>query len=253
MFRILRRRTAICVAILAAAAFAGGAIAATQEQPINARQAFLSDVAQRLHVSTKQLQSAITGADVDQLNRAVASGRLSAAQASRMRTFIERGGALPLGGLLGPQAVRPAFALPFGGPRIAVRVGPGAWGLPPRAAGLPPAAIAVAPGAIGALFGDLGVTPAQLFSGMRAGKTLAQIATEHGKTLADLEHAIIASRTAMLDKLVAAKLITRASAATRLARLERRLTTLLTTKHPLAALLRPRFAFGFQKAHSAVP
>ncbi len=259
----------IGIAVLALAAFAGGAFAATQERPVNARQAFLSDVAQRLHVSSQQLISAIKGADVDQLNRAVASGRLTAAQASKMKTIVERGGGLPFLGFLGVQAVGPPrmfpgasgakqrpFALPrgakaaahggFGPPAAAVPAGPGSIGVASPA-------IAVAPGVIGALFGYLGVNPAQLLKGLRSGRTLAQIAGEHGKSVTGLEHSIIAARKAMLDKLVAAKLITRASAAKRLARFEKRLRAVLTTKHPLAALLRPRMAFGFRKPRWFVP
>jgi hypothetical protein len=266
----MRRKMVIGIAVLAVAAFAGGAFAATQERPVNARQAFLSDVAQRLHVSTQQLLSAIKGADIDQLNGAVASGRLTARQASKMKTMIERGGTLPFLGLLGAQVVGPPrmFPAPFGARQRAFALPPGAKAVPPGAKAVPPggfgpprAAIAVAPGrafgfgaapVFGALFGYLGVKPAQLLKGLQDGKTLAQIASEHGKSLAGLEHAIIASRKAMLDKLVAAKLITRASAAKRLARFEKRLTTVLSTKHPLAALLRPRMA-GFRKARWSVP
>jgi hypothetical protein len=257
----MRRKMVIGIAVLALAAFAGGAFAATQEQPVNARQAFLSDVAQRLHVSTQQLMSAIKGADVDQLNRAVAAGRLTAAQASKMKARIERGGALPfLGflGFLGAQAVGPPRMVPggFGGKQRPFKLPRGAQAVPPGGFGPPRAAIAGAPGrgfALGALFGYLGVNPAQLLKGLQSGKTLAQIAGEHGKSVAGLEHAIIASRRAMLDKLVAAKLITSASAAKRLARFEKRLGTLLSTKHPLAALLAPRMAFGFRKSRWSVP
>jgi hypothetical protein len=260
----MRRKMVIGIAVLAVAAFAGGAFAATQERPLNARQAFLSDVAQRLHVSTQQLLSAIKGADIDQLNRAVASGRLTAAQASKMKTMIERGGTLPFPGLLGAQVVGPArmFPAPFGAKQRAFKLPRGVQGVGPAGFGPPRAAIGVAPGrafafggapVLGALFGYLGVNPAQLLKGLRGGKTLAQIASEHGKSVAGLEHAIIASRTAMLDKLVAAKLITRASAAKRLARFEKRLTTVLNTKHPLAALLRPRMAFAYPKARWSVP
>jgi hypothetical protein len=266
----MRRKMVIGIAVLALAAFAGGAFAATQERPVNARQAFLSDVAQRLHVSTQQLLSAIKGADVDQLNRAVASGRLTAAQASKMKTRIERGGTLPFLGLLGGQVVGPPrmFPAPFGPmrrafklPRGAAAAPPGGFGPPRGAAAAPPGgfgpprgAIVMAPGGVfGALFGYLGVNPAQLLKGLRGGKTLAQIAGEHGKSIAGLEHAIIASRKAMLDKRVAAKVITRASAAKRLARFEKRLTRVLSTEHPLAALLGSRIAFGFRKARWSVP
>jgi hypothetical protein len=252
----MRRKMVIGIAVLALAAFAGGAFAATQERPVNARQAFLSDVAQRLHVSTQQLLSAIKGADIDQLNRAVASGRVTAAQASKMKTMIARGGTLPFMGLLGAQVVGPPRMLPvpLGARQRPFKLPRGARAVPPGGFGPPRAAIAMAPGRVfGPLLGYLGVNPAQLLKGLQDGKTLAQIASEHGKSVAGLEHAIIASRKAMLAKLVAAKLITSASAAKRLARFDKRLTMLLSTRHPLAALLRPRPAFGPRKARWSVP
>jgi hypothetical protein len=214
---------------------------------VNARQAFLSDVAQRLHVSTQQLLAAIKGADIDQLNWAVANGRLTATQASRLKQAIERGRVMPFAGLLGAQIAGPRFAVPPAGPGFAVPLSG------PRGALPPGAKIALGPGVIGGLFSYFGVAPQTLLSQLRSGKTLAQIAAEHGKSLAGLEQAIISSRKAMLSKLVAAKLITRASAAKRLARLQRRLVRLLTTKHPLMALLAPRMAFGFRKARWSVP
>ena len=55
----LKRRLVIGATTLAAAAFAGGAYAASQDSATNTRQAFLNDVASRLHVSPQQLTSAL--------------------------------------------------------------------------------------------------------------------------------------------------------------------------------------------------
>ena len=57
---VRRHKLAILAAILAAAALAGGAYAATQSGG-NPRQAFINDVARRLHVTPAQLRAALKG------------------------------------------------------------------------------------------------------------------------------------------------------------------------------------------------
>jgi hypothetical protein len=250
----MRRKVVIGISVLAVAAFAGGAIAATQQGRVDARQAFLSDVAQRLHVSTQQLKSAISGAIIDELNTAVANHKLTKAQASAIRQRLTRNGGLPLAGLLGlggfgggfrgvpggpPQV--PAPTLPFR-PNVHPKMLPNA----PRAVPFPapPSGRFGLLGALGAATGYLGIPPGKLLSELSSGETLTQIATANGKTAAGLEHAIVASRQALLNRLVAAKVIKQASVVQRLARFERRLSKLMTARHPLAALLRPRIMFG---------
>src|SRR5581483_9713265 len=106
MQRSLKRKLVLVVAALAVIAFAGGAYAATQSSTLNARQAFLHDVAGRLNVTPARLHSALMGAFDDQLNEAVAKGRLTRAQAAAIRQRAQRTGVVPLGALLGP---RPGF------------------------------------------------------------------------------------------------------------------------------------------------
>jgi hypothetical protein len=267
----MRRKVIIGIAVLAAAAFAGGAIAATQQPAVNARQAFLSDVAQRLHISPKQLTSAVRGAMLDELNTAVANHKLTKAQASAIRQRLNRDGAVPLAGLLGGFGGFGGFGGPgaFGGPRAFAPAAPGApfhGKLPRRALPGGRRAMPYGPGAPvlgGARFGlfgalgagtkYLGITPAKLLSELSSGKTLAQIATAQGKTAAGLTHAIVATRQALLNHLVVAKLITRASAAKRLARLQQRVAKLVSAPHPLAALLGPRMLFGPRRARWSHP
>ena len=55
----LKRKLAIVATLLAAAAFAGGAFAATQTSATNMRQAFLQDVAKRLNVTPARLKGAL--------------------------------------------------------------------------------------------------------------------------------------------------------------------------------------------------
>ena len=74
MERSLRGKLVIGLAALAVAAFAGGAYAATQTSGPNTREAFLNDVAKRLHVTPQQLTAALNGASIDQLQAEVKAG-----------------------------------------------------------------------------------------------------------------------------------------------------------------------------------
>jgi AraC-like DNA-binding protein len=153
-----KRKLLIVGGVLAACSFAGGAYAATSDT--SPRQAFLSDVAKRLHVTPQQLQSAFHGAFLDQLNQAVKAGRLTPAQADAIRRHLERRGMLP-------------FAFPIGPPHH---------------------------GLIAAAASYLGLTEVQLFDQLRAGKSLAQIAKAHGKSASGLENALLADMRAKLDR-----------------------------------------------------
>jgi uncharacterized coiled-coil protein SlyX len=73
----------------------------------------------------------------------------------------------------------------------------------------------------------LGLTPAQLRTELRAGKSLAQIATEHGKTVAGLKSAILDAVKARLDKAVASGRLTAAQEKTILDRLSAHLDELV--------------------------
>jgi hypothetical protein len=184
----LNRKLAIGLAILGATALAGGAYAATQGSSTNPRQAFLDDVASRLHVTPAQLSSALKGASLDQLNAAVNAGRLTQAQANAIEQRIQRGGSPP------------PFFRPLGRPS------PHFFGAPSAAAGY------------------LGVSESQLADELRSGSTLAQIARSRGKSVAGLEQAITASIRARLDKAVADGRVTRSQAQQLLRALSSRLS-----------------------------
>ncbi len=198
---MLKRKLVIALAVLAAAAFAGGAFASTRGSSANPRQAFLNDVARRLHVTPAQLQSALTGAVQDRLNAAVKAGRLTQAQASAIEQRMKDGG-------------------PFLG-RLFGRPPPGLGRREFRGGGGPIAAAAK----------YLGLSQQQLFSQLRAGKSLAQVAQAKGKTTAGLEQAMTAAVKAELDKAVAANRITAAQEQKLLGRLSSRLDALVNRKH----------------------
>jgi hypothetical protein len=155
-----RRKIVVGALALAACSFGGGAYAATQDNSSSTPQAFLNDVARRLGVTPQRLSSAFDGALTDQLNAAVKAGKLTQAQASAIEQRLRAHGFVPFGPLLGPPAfIHPRSFRP-GGP------------------------------VLGAAAKYLGITTAQLRSELRSGKTLKQIASEHGKSVAGLEQAI---------------------------------------------------------------
>ena len=203
MHRSLKRNLVIGGALLAVAAFAGGAYAATQNSGPGTRQAFLNDVASRLHVTPEQLSSALNGAYLDQLQAAVQDGRLTQAQANALQQRLKQKGAAPVA--------------PFGPFGFGRRAFPG----PGRLGG--GFGLAAGPAPAHAVASYLGLTDAQLLQQLSSGRSLAQIATAQGKTVSGLEQAITTATKTRLDKLVAAKVITAAQEQKILSRLNSRL------------------------------
>jgi hypothetical protein len=201
MHRHLKRNLAIGTTALAAAAFAGGAYAANVNSPSSARQAFLADVAKRLNVTPQQLIAALKGASLDQLNAAVKAGKLTQAQANAIKQRIEQGGAGPF---IFPRALRGLHTFR-----------PGLFG---------PAAHSP----LGAAAKYLGLTDAQLFDQLQAGKTLSQIAQSRGKSVAGLKQAMFGAEKARLDEAVKDKLITPAQEQQALNRLSSKLDNQLS-------------------------
>jgi hypothetical protein len=193
-----RRKLATGAVVLAGCSFAGGAYAATNDT--SPKQAFLNDVASRLHVSPAQLKSALHGAALDQLQAAVKAGRLTQAQANAIeqRMRDHRGLALPFFGFR-------HFRHLEGGP-------------------LMPAA------------SYLGITEIQLLDQLGSGKSLAQIARAHGKSVAGLENALVGAARSKLDRLRAKGFITGAQEQRALSRLQARIAELVNR-----AGVRPRF------------
>lgn len=234
MHRNLKRNLVIGGAVVVVAAFAGGAYAATQNSGPTTRQAFLDDVAKRLHVSPQQLSSALNGAYLDQLQAEVKAGRLTQAQANALAQRFKQGGSaaapVPFGPFgLGPRAFR---AVPGGPPGFP---GPGRFG------GL---GLMVGPGAVPAAASYLGMTSEQLIQQLASGKSLAQIAASKGKSASGLEQAITTALKTKLDKLVAAKMITSAQETQILNRLNARLSAEINRKGlPFRQVLPPRPGF----------
>lgn len=198
----LERKLATGAAVLAGAAFAGGAYAATQDSNANPQQAFLADLSQRLHVTPAHLNSALQAAFFDRLAADVAAGRLTQAQADAIKQRVLRSGRVPFG------------MLRF--------VGPGGFALhAPRLFG--PRLLGARHGLVRAAASYLGVAAPQLRKQLASGKSLYAIAHARGKSVSGLKAAMTAAVRSRLDRMVAGKLITSTREQQILSRLSTRL------------------------------
>ena len=158
------RRWAI-VAVTALAAGGGAAIAAaTDDRAKEAEDAILSDAAERLDVDPDELRSALSEAQLAQIDKAVAEGDLSEDVAEAIKERMQASGLVL--GFPGPPGARVEHMLhgPFG---------PGPGG--------PPVFEAVAE--------ELGISVERLHRQLMSGKSMREIAEANGTTLADVKSA----------------------------------------------------------------
>ncbi|MDX6692323.1 MAG: hypothetical protein QOG15_3780 [Solirubrobacteraceae bacterium] len=215
-----RRIIAIAAAGTLAAGGAGVAIAAvTKDDPGKREDAVLADAAKRLNVTPQKLRDALKAAQGAQLDKdlaaAVGRGDLTQKQADAIKKHRAGSGSVlePFGpgeGMHGP-----------GGPgmRKHLELGPG--GPPPlghlRGRGV-------------GLFDDvakaLGLSDRELFTQLRKGKSVADIAKAQNKSLAGVRSAVKAAAKTRADKAVTAGDLTRKQADALLAELDRHLGNL---------------------------
>ena len=168
---------------------AGGAVAATQGSAGSHRQAYIDDVAKRLNVSPSALIAATRAARSDQINAAVAAGRITQSQAEALK-----------------QRARQGYGIPFVGQRF-------------RGGRL---------GGRGVAAKYLGMPKTTLRSELASGKSLAQIAgSTTGKSVDGLKAAIVSAQKARLANAVSSVWITSAQEQERLANLSSRVDALL--------------------------
>ena len=225
MDRKLKRRLAIGGAVLVAVGAGGGAYAIAAGSN-DEHDAYLNDVASRLHVSRDQLNSALKGAFEDRLDAAVKAGKLTQAEADAIKKKVEQGGGAPLAG--GPFLGK---GPPVGGP------GPG-FGF------------GFAFGKVGAAADDvakyLGLTTAQLRQKIESGKSLAEIAGDQKKSVDGLKQAIKDAAKKQLDSLVASKKITQEQENNALSKLDASIDDLVNLKPPNGKF-HPRFKRGLER------
>ena len=173
----MRRLSAIVAAVAAVAVLGIAAASATAAGP----PTLADDVAARLGIAPEKLRQAFKDAIGARIDAAVQAGKLTPEQGAKLKERLANANGLGLR-LRGRLAEKhPALV---GGIRVRVhRVGP--------------------------VTKYLGITPQELRSELRAGKSLAQIATAHGKTVDGLVDAIVAPAKARLDKAVANGHLTR--------------------------------------------
>jgi hypothetical protein len=195
-----RRKLLAGAAAVAVVAGGGGALAASKlNSPKEESQAVIADAAGQLGITPAKLTDALKTALENRVDAAVAAGRLTKADGEAMKARIESGDVPLLGG----------------GPRERF----GHHG-PDRGAGLDAAAT------------YLGLTEDQLRTELERGKTLAQIATAHGKTAEGLVSALLDRAKQRLDAAVAAGRLTRPDADSLLAGLKDRITDLVNGRFP---------------------
>jgi hypothetical protein len=200
------RKLAFGAAALLAAAGGGVAIAASDSSPAEENQAIIDDAAQQLGISPSKLSDALKKALSDRVDAAVAAGRITKAEGDALKQRIESDG-VPL--FLGPH--RGFGHLDFRG-------------------GLDAAA------------GYIGLTEAQLETELEGGKTLAQVAQAHGKSVDGLVDALVADAKQHLDAAVAAGRLTKAQETEMLNGLRDRISSRVNSRVPE----RPPDGFGFR-------
>jgi hypothetical protein len=183
-----RRAVIAATAALAVAGGTGAAVAASGGG--SGTSDFLDSVAKHLGVSSEKLKDATKAAAVDQVNADLAAGRITKAQADKLKARIEAGDGV------------------LGGPGRFGR-GPGGPGGPPGLGfgGKPFLADELA---VAAKY--LGLDASDLRTKLENGQSLAAVAKAQGKDLAGLEQAILDAAKADLDKAVADKQLTQSQA-----------------------------------------
>ena len=209
--RLATRRTLVISAVAVAVAVgAGAAIAATTKafDPREEQEAFQAAVAEKLGVTTAELEDAYREAALERLEAAVAAGRITEAEAAAIRERIESGDFLEPHG----------FGFGFGGHVH----GPG-YRLSTAA-------------------DYLGLTEAELDERLRAGNSLAEIARAEGKSVDGLKQALLADAKKKLDHAVDEGLLTAAQRDEMLERLEATVDAIVNGTPPRSR----DFGFGFR-------
>ena len=189
----LNRKAKLIVgaAALLSAAGAGAAVAASQDSsPGSESKAVIDDAAQQLGISSSKLSDALKTALSDRVDAAVAAGRITKAEGDALKQRIASDDFPLLGGL------HRGF-------------GHGLFGRLEAAAGY------------------IGITETQLRTELEGGKTLAQVAKDHSKSVDGLVNALFADAKAKLDDAVSAGRLTKAQETELLGGLKDRITNMV--------------------------
>jgi uncharacterized protein YidB (DUF937 family) len=189
----LNRKTKIVVAAAVVLAAAGGGVAVAASQagsPSEESKAVLDDAAKQLGIPSSKLSDALKTALSDRVDAAVAAGRITKAEGDALKQRITSND-FPL----------------FGG----LHHGFGQVGFLGRLEGAA---------------GYIGITEAQLRNELESGKSLAQVATAHGKSVDGLIDKMVADAKTKLDSAVSAGRLTNAQETEMLGVLKDRITSI---------------------------
>jgi hypothetical protein len=187
----LNRKTKIVIgaAALLSAAGAGAAVAATQDSsPSSESKAVIDDAAKQLGIPSSKLSDALKEALSARVDAAVEAGRVTKAEGDALKARIQSND-FPL----------------FGGPH---RGGQHEF-----------------LGRLDSAVAYIGITEAQLRTQLESGKSLAQVAQAHGKSVDGLIGALFAAAKEKLDKAVSAGRLTKAQETEMLGALKDRITS----------------------------
>jgi hypothetical protein len=198
-----KRNIVLGVAAVLAVAGAGAAVAATQlGSPREESQAILNDAAGQLGIEPSKLSDALKKALKNRVAAAVAAGGLTKEQGEALKARIDADG----------------YPLLFSGPRGFGHAGHFGY--------------FVHFGDLSVAASYLDVTADQLRTDLRAGKTLAQIAKEKGKSVDGLIKALVDKAKERLDAAVKAGRLTEEQKQSILADLEQRITDFVNGTRP---------------------
>jgi hypothetical protein len=225
--RFVNRRalvvTGAVVAVLAGAVTLGASASGS------APSSFVDSLAQHLGISTAKLQDAAKAAALDQVDNALAAGRITKEQADALKARISSGD-YPLSGRgfgAGPGFGAGGFGrglfgpVPFGPPGIGLR------------------------GSLETITDYLGLSRQDLAQKLRDGQSLAQIAKAQGKSVDGLVSAIVDAAKKRLDKAVAAGWLTAEQEKNVLDRLKTMVESMVDATPPALSAAPPGFGFGF--------
>lgn len=183
-----------------AVAGAGAAVAANQlGSPQQRSQAIVNDAAKQLGVTPSALSGALKKALENQVDAAVAAGRLTKAQGDELKQHIESGD-FPIFGGPGRDGDGPGFHHGFGG--------------------------------LDAAASYLGLTQAELRTRLENGNTLAAIAKAQGKSVSGLVDAMYSAAKTHLDADVKAGRLSASDETRMLSGLKDRLTSFVNGARP---------------------
>ena len=208
----LNRRTKIVLgaAALLSAIGAGAAVASQDSSPSSESKAVIDDAAKQLGISSSKLSDALKQALSGRVDAAVAAGRVTKAEGDALKARIQSND-FPLIGGAGHGFGHFGFI-----------------------------------GRLESAAAYIGITEAQLRSELEGGKSLAQVAQAHGKSVNGLIDALVAAAKDKLDGAVSAGRLTKAQETEMLSVLKDRITQAI---NKAGGLRTPHFRgseFGFR-------